>query len=372
MGRGFFILLSLISLNIASQSNATQSNLFISKWNDYVASAQKTPLQEQCKPKWIHASSDTGFRGTVILHHGFTACPQQFFEWGEMLSRRGFDVLLPTLPGHGRVLIDPKKNKVDLTAYPTRENWKSQYMDYTRELNAIMAVSSGTRVVGGLSVGGETALGAALNQPYLYDRLILMSPFFELSRIKTTVGKNADLTTRFLSNFKSLNEEKSSTFDDWSSSYSWMNWYSHARQSWGPDCEKTETQLGRQGYCQFTIDSISANQYYGRWLLTEVSKASHLPPMQIIAVERDGTASTDLMHDLIGFAQPISGQHSQICFFRNDANHSLLSKFDSPKQDKYWIPFLEYQATRFVVDGTPVDARGTVKDEYPSQFCDAY
>jgi hypothetical protein len=40
-------------------------------------------------------------------------------------------------------------------------------------------------------------------------------------------------------------------------------------------------------------------------------------------------------------------------------NHSLLSRFDSPDEDKYWIPAVLEQAIRFAAEGRNFDRAGS-------------
>jgi hypothetical protein len=71
-------------------------------------------------------------------------------------------------------------------------------------------------------------------------------------------------------------------------------------------------------------------------------------PVQIAGVEKDGAADDG--------ATVTAGQSipdANLCFFRTPANHSLLSKFDAPHEDKFWLPSLTEEAIAFITDGTP-------------------
>ena len=58
-------------------------------------------IQTDCLPKQWPADSSVTYKGTVMLLHGFTACPQQYFETQAYLTAQGYNVLAPLLPGHG-------------------------------------------------------------------------------------------------------------------------------------------------------------------------------------------------------------------------------------------------------------------------------
>jgi hypothetical protein len=84
-------------------------------------------------------------------------------------------------------------------------------------------------------------------------------------------------------------------------------------------------------------------------------------PVQNVGVEDDHAASAPAIAD-VGWALP----PGTTCFFENEVNHSLLSRFDSPDEDKYWIPATLEQLVRFANDATPFDQSwsGTVEG-YP-------
>ena len=46
------------------------------------------------------------------------------------------------------------------------------------------------------------------------------------------------------------------------------------------------------------------------------------------------------------------------CFFPRGVNHSLLSRHDSPDEDKYWIPAVLEQAVRFAAEGRTFERAG--------------
>ena len=110
--------------------------------------------------------------------HGFSGCPQQFFELGKRIADRGFDVLLPVLPGHG--VLPARNNEEDLSRLPGEPHSETGYAELAERMNEIMATSPGTRVMVGFSLGGAIGLNANLQAPNLYDRHLLLSPMLEI------------------------------------------------------------------------------------------------------------------------------------------------------------------------------------------------
>jgi len=47
--------------------------------------------------------------------------------------------------------------------------------------------------------------------------------------------------------------------------------------------------------------------------------------------------------------------NAEACFFEPGVNHSLISRFDAPDEDKFWLPAVESQIARFVATGEPFD-----------------
>ncbi len=45
--------------------------------------------------------SEGKYKGVAVLFHGFTACPSQWSQITTLLSERGYEILVPLLPGHG-------------------------------------------------------------------------------------------------------------------------------------------------------------------------------------------------------------------------------------------------------------------------------
>jgi hypothetical protein len=330
-------------------------------WNQYVETREFNCLQKNCSPKLIQADSKVPFRGTIALYHGFTACPQQFFEWTQnYLSKSGFDVLLALLPGHGHEGLN--QSMEDPMALPKRENWKALDLAETDEINHIMSLAAGTRIIGGVSVGAELAALAAFQNPTIYSRILLLSPFFRLSTETKEFNAEDPLWVRELQNiatFLHLNTTKPKLIDVISNPKNWFHSISNQIQTWGDGCKLTERggyhgNAGRAGYCNFTLNAISAAQALGLELMNRAASPAQFPDVQIVGVEKDPTAATSSM---IKFAELIKLNNQaqvNICFYSKEANHSLMSTYDSPAENKFWLKSLYQEAQNFMNTGKPI------------------
>ncbi len=362
-------------LLVSATAHAEQSAEFVRLWKAYETDTNQISLQENCKPKWVHAEMNVRFRGTIILHHGFTACTQQYYLWAGDLAHAGYDVLLPVLPGHGHVLKTDKKGKLynDTDSLPTRKNWASVYAKAVGTFNRIMAQSAGDRVVGGLSVGGEVAVGSVLADVKLYKRLILFAPFFRLSTEQAPLSENDGKWLQEIQKYLGpiLNKDKPMAIDLAANPGGYLYSFSNRRQSWGKGCEINERNVGRAGYCNWTLNAVSADQAYGLNLIAKASTMTEFPQTQILAVEKDPTAATPFISKFFEIIKPRSSYNASMCLFRKDTNHSLISTYDSPEQAKYWHTFLREQSTRFVVDGVWVrQSAELLADEGSTPACD--
>ena len=137
-------------------------------------------IQAACEPKIFHSKTDK-IKGVIVLFHGYTACPQQFFSWAEKLTEESFEVLLPLQPGHGYSMVNGK----DVTSFlPEPSNYERVYDNYIENINQIMRAYPDhiEKYVGGISFGATIAADALNHAPNLYDKP-LSSPSFEFSNL---------------------------------------------------------------------------------------------------------------------------------------------------------------------------------------------
>ena len=288
------------------------------KWEGYRARVTgESALQPGCVPTRISPPTGTAYRGVVVIFHGYTGCPQQFFDTGKMMAASGYEVLLPLLPGEGRppAFRDGKATD-DVAAIPTSAEW-NRYRDLGKEMDEVVAAAPGEHVVAGLSVGGAVATSALLDAPRLYDRALFMTAFYDA----------AGGFTRLLV----------PVVDAIVPGY---------RSGWGQSCED-ERAGGRNGICQFTIDQLEATRRFGRDTLARTRGASVRAKVQFAGVEADPAAFDDDELQANG-----NLPNSKLCFFEKGTNHSFLSPFDNPHADKFWLAAARKQVLGFVTQGT--------------------
>jgi pimeloyl-ACP methyl ester carboxylesterase len=126
----------------------------------------------------------TAPRGVAVLLHGFNAGTEQWAPLAKEIHARGFDVFVPSLPGHGYVGADGRDDTRFVPRSGTHGEWAA-FED--RVLDAVRG--SGKVTVVGLSVGGLLSLHlgerhagdpGADGQP-LIRQVISIAPYVELA-----------------------------------------------------------------------------------------------------------------------------------------------------------------------------------------------
>jgi len=108
----------------------------------------------------------------IILMHGMTNCPEQFRELAPMFYERGYNVLIPRMPGNG--LADPETTTLkDVTA--------EQLCDCCTDMVDIARGLGGHVTFLGISVGGTMAAWVAQHRADV-DLAVLITPEFTISR----------------------------------------------------------------------------------------------------------------------------------------------------------------------------------------------
>jgi len=112
----------------------------------------------------------------VVFFHGYTNCPHQFRELGQIFYDLGYNVLIPRLPRHG--MADRKvENLSPLTAEELRD---------CADANVDIVCGLGRKVyVAGLSAGGTLAAWIAQNRTEVV-RTVLIAPALGLTRREGT------------------------------------------------------------------------------------------------------------------------------------------------------------------------------------------
>jgi pimeloyl-ACP methyl ester carboxylesterase len=347
------IILPLILLASSFSVMAKQSPEFAEAWNAYAKKAESRGLQENCKPRWYKAKEGVDFKGTIVLHHGFTACPQQFFEISERyLVPAGYDVLLTVLPGHGGKW--DEKNHDDYEALMGRNNFEQVTEEFVEQINAVMEKAAGEKIAGGLSIGSEFAYDSVLRKPGLYSRLIMVSPFFRLSTDKKEFEPGKHLFLKILQAVAGpINRSRPKLIDNLADPKPPLllrpfKGFKNSRSGWGEGCSVTERNGGRAGTCEFSLDKISAIQKYGERLVNEDVPTDL--KIQFIGVRKDPTAS---VKDAYALFEKMREENQQVsfCLAPSDVNHSMLSRYDSPTENKYWMEDALKEVSSFIITG---------------------
>lgn len=312
-------------------------------WEKHRIENSTSSVQEDCKPREFKPLGQ--HRGTVVLLHGFSACPQQYFEVARKFSSEGFRVYLPLLPGHG--LKTHSDQKTDLKSYrniPTVRDGKKAYTSYISWLSDMMKLEkTDEKIIGGLSLGGSIAADAITRPDHPYTKALITTPFFEmipersnvlkgvdgLAIIIKAIGGPLDLASRVLG---AVVEDK--------------------ELSWGEGCTDIETPRGRAGYCRYTVGQVILLHKYGEQVRQK--KIALNPKVQLIGVSEDPAVSNIATKKYVDLNFPKLSIQRSACHIKQPANHSLLSKFDSPDEDKYWLPALEQNMFSFISSGKHV------------------
>ncbi|MBN2658684.1 MAG: alpha/beta fold hydrolase [Spirochaetales bacterium] len=119
---------------------------------------KENEINKAAQPRFL-----TGSRNhAVLIIHGFTGYPGEYYELAEELNREGYTVSLPLLPGHGRTG----------KAF-TRTNWPDWLGHVTAEYEALESEYEKVSIVG-LSMGGVLTL--LLSSRFSPDRIALLAP----------------------------------------------------------------------------------------------------------------------------------------------------------------------------------------------------
>jgi len=301
-------------------------------WTRYVASTEASyEIQPACRPASFRHRGE--LKGLVILFHGFTACPQQYFVVAAALQMQGWDVLLPLNPGHG---MKQGLSTKEQTYLPNKESYKKVIPEFIATINEIARQHpSPHRVVGGLSLGGAFATAAMTSAPGLYERGLIMAPFYRMS----------SLVANLIGGLKNLDQWGQQLNPDRIGALS--NNLLSKSIGWGPGCTK-ETQRGRQGICKFDLTHLIGAQQFGYELSRDKSLTGRV---QFVGVE--GDMAVDIGRIKWFFENKVSSAagEKQFCLYRKPVSHSLASRFDNPDEDKFWLSAFEADLQNFITNG---------------------
>jgi carboxylesterase len=113
----------------------------------------------------------------IVLVHGYTSCPAQFHDLGQLFFDSGYNVLIAPMPHHG--LADRLTDEISLLTADELGAYADRVIDIARGL--------GDRVdMAGISAGGVVTSWAAQNRNDI-DLAVLISPGFGFKVIPTAL-----------------------------------------------------------------------------------------------------------------------------------------------------------------------------------------
>ena len=293
-------------------------------WETYAAAQAAKGLQFGCQPRRYRPPPGKPRQGLVLAIHGFSACPQQFFQLGPLLAYQGFEVLVPVLPGHG---LRPRPDGTEnLDQVPDADSWASGYGGLAENMNQIAALAGGERILIGYSLGGTVAINAALRAPDLYARLLLVAPLIE---IRGGAGLQAavDLLGR-----------------------------TPGIRDWGPKPPELAaacaewTAAGRTGFCDYRLAHIPALIQLAAQNRDWLPRQPLTLPTQFILADADAVISNAAAMAL-ATEQPRVISPMQLCTLTGDVPHEIFTPYENAGRKMTWLPrFLEI-AANFVVSG---------------------
>lgn len=299
-------------------------------WTFYKAEAGGD-LQEGCEPTHLRAANPAQAKGVVVLYHGFTACPQQYFDLGKRLASQGYEVFLPLVPGHGR---KQATQGVD-HSFDLIPGSASGYRATIDRINGLVERTKGEKIIGGLSVGGAMALTAVQLNPSLYDRQLLFAPLLKFSNtFLSTFAGVAGGDVKILIGGQDISENV---------------------VGFGEACSVEEKQRGRAGYCNFKVRHVSGLQDFGSAIVSRrdqmIKEGKKIRTVaQFVLAENDIAVSNPEIFANIKALAAI--QKVTACVVRKPATHSMISPFDKPF-NKPWLTGLTQKTEAFVNKGTP-------------------
>lgn len=293
---------------------AHSTAIFYSRWVGYLDQFGSDELQIGCRPVLIEPRADVQYRGTVALLHDYSACPQQFFDLTELLALRGYRSMLVLLPGHGEVQVGTAR----VNLLPKGRDWRQQYDAFADTINGIMNYAAGERVIGGNSAGAAASLVVNSRAPSLYDRHIAWVPHF----------RSADATPRDGTDSQTRAEEQAAKINA---------------------CLDRRSR-GRAGYCGISAAASEVTNLLGQEAFQILADGSISANLQIVASEEDAVISN---RDIVELAKTADAERFFACMYPPGVPHSMVSQFENPDVDMFWLDSLLNGTIGFIADGYP-------------------
>lgn len=381
----FFLFACKTTNSGLASSSATQSaNAFIEsmyeKYNKGYEIQDDPDTEDDCASFYVPADPGVPYRGTAVFFHGYTACPQQYWEMGQVLKKQGYATLAVLMPGQGRApapfayadrlpgqtgplepikegdlrMINGRKYSEYYAEFiPKVQNggWKT-YLEFVEDVNRFVQSLPGEKVLGGLSVGGELATYAYIQSPGLYKRAILMAPYFGmpgLDLLEKYGQLNLDEEALYKLQKKIVTQGSRE-----------IEAVAHLDVSWGLDCyvqtRGRDGKPGRRGICDFRFENLAAINSVGDYILTLLRarpELKEIPQLQFVVVDWDFGANTVLARKAIAYQRTRFGKDQVFaCFYPIGTPHSFFSRKDLIRVPQTpWLDSFYSQAVEFLIHG---------------------
>jgi alpha-beta hydrolase superfamily lysophospholipase len=310
-------------------ATASRESIFYERWQAYVDWESELPFQDHCAPFLEEPDEGTAYRGTVVLLHGFSACPQQYYDLAGLLAEAGFRSIVPLLPGHGRPW--PAFDQDDSGALPGPWMWQDAYDAFADQVNGIMTYADGERVIGGLSGGGAAALYLNHRARDLYNRSLVMAPFLAIAGGDVVNGGVTTLGTIPIVNLLSATPFGTADF-----------------------CLDKRRE-GKASYCKWQVRHVAGMKALGRHIAATLARDPLPVRMQVVGVEGDNSVSNDRVVELV--REHAGTGAMTACLYPEGVPHSMFSRYDHPGEDMYWLDDFNTAAIAFITAGTAFPAR---------------
>lgn len=312
-------------------------------------------IQPQCEPQRYSPPQGITKRGSAVLLHGYSACPDQYDVLGPQLAAQGYEVFVPLFPGHGAKPLALKPRKDDVEHVPrVGAGWGP----FVTRINELGQKFSGERVLVGLSHGSNLALRAIQLQPTLWDKAFLMAPKLanETSFFKFLLSSPIHiLSIDQLSETEDLRRNPTDYGDQQLLS---------TRSGWRKCSEVDVNPPGnRGGFCNFENRHALAMFELGDLVIKSaetLAQRETSPRTQVqfvLSVADNGTCNNATQRVMRALNK--SSSTAQACMMPKEVPHSMISRHDSP-YDKPWTKPLFNQVGLFFSQGTFVPGSSEV------------
>lgn len=346
------------------------------KYNNYPLQDDPS-VPDDCGSFYMPPAEGVAFSGTAVLFHGFTACPQQYYEMATILAKKGVATFVPLLPGMGRSpapdsTTGPKVGEQTVNEYygqflPRIQNdeWK-RYLDFVADVSQFMKTIPGDKFIAGVSVGGNLATYSYLESPGLYKRVLLSSPYYGMPSSyplrKTPDGKVASPAQQIAADsaYHITDELIKTLARDITAVGSFPI-------GWGEVCHRQQSN-GRRGICHFRVENLAAVNALGGYVLEQLKNPSRnaAPDTTIhyVPVEFDTGADTTSIRRALAYQQKGEGaKRVSSCWYPTAYTHSYFSRRDlSELSETPWVASFLSQASNFLAYGDKFATSGASEE----------